>query len=273
MRAAHRRLGVARAPVVIALAAALASLGGCGGCSDSPAPASSSAGGGGGLVSGDLADATIGPEGGSMVAADGSIGLVVPAGALVAPVAMYIRPAVVAPPGHIGPAYDIGPTNVFFAIEATLVVRYDPSALGPATEESLRVAIASVDAWKELDAQILDTTTHTLSGKTTLLSVIGVVSDGAAGSGGNGGAGGSGGAGGAGGAGATGGGGAGGGCTVCGSGCVDLTTDLDNCGACDTPCAAAAPSTATCAAGRCVVELAATAGTAGFTDVVLAGTT
>ena len=52
--------------------------------------------------------------------------------------------------------------------------------------------------------------------------------------------------------------GAGGSCsgTMCGSTCFDLTTDLNNCGACYTVCSANSPSTAACIAGRCLVTLA-----------------
>jgi hypothetical protein len=37
---------------------------------------------------------------------------------------------------------------------------------------------------------------------------------------------------------------------------VDTTSDLDNCGACGSSCRAAPPSTASCVAGRCLVDLA-----------------
>jgi hypothetical protein len=43
--------------------------------------------------------------------------------------------------------------------------------------------------------------------------------------------------------------------TLCGSSCVDLGTDLANCGHCGTSCSTTSPSTASCTGGVCVVEL------------------
>lgn len=44
--------------------------------------------------------------------------------------------------------------------------------------------------------------------------------------------------------------------TRCAGECVDLSSDPGNCGACGNACAAAAPSTAACTAGRCLITLA-----------------
>ncbi len=54
-----------------------------------------------------------------------------------------------------------------------------------------------------------------------------------------------------------------GGLASCGGECIDLSTSTDHCGACDSACSATAPSTAECAAGRCVVMLASAPGDAG----------
>jgi hypothetical protein len=43
--------------------------------------------------------------------------------------------------------------------------------------------------------------------------------------------------------------------TLCGPTCVDLDTDLANCGHCGTSCTTTSPSTASCTGGFCVVEL------------------
>jgi hypothetical protein len=43
--------------------------------------------------------------------------------------------------------------------------------------------------------------------------------------------------------------------TMCGTSCVDLSTDLANCGHCGTACTTTAPSTASCTEGSCVVDL------------------
>jgi hypothetical protein len=48
--------------------------------------------------------------------------------------------------------------------------------------------------------------------------------------------------------------------TICGSDCVDLDTDLSNCGHCGTTCSAAAPTVATCAGGLCELALVPEAG-------------
>jgi hypothetical protein len=50
------------------------------------------------------------------------------------------------------------------------------------------------------------------------------------------------------------------GMTQCGTQCVDLSSDMNHCGACGNPCAAASPSTAVCAAARCIVTLASSGG-------------
>ncbi len=52
-----------------------------------------------------------------------------------------------------------------------------------------------------------------------------------------------------------------GGCVSCGTECVFTDSDMRHCGACNTPCVIDAPSTATCALGRCVATLASVPGT------------
>jgi hypothetical protein len=44
-------------------------------------------------------------------------------------------------------------------------------------------------------------------------------------------------------------------CTICNGICVDIETDIGNCGECGRACSAVAPSTVQCTAGRCLVTL------------------
>jgi hypothetical protein len=58
------------------------------------------------------------------------------------------------------------------------------------------------------------------------------------------------------------------GLTMCNGACVQLRSDLNNCGACGAACTAATPSTAECIVGECVVLLA-TATPAAATDLAV----
>ena len=48
--------------------------------------------------------------------------------------------------------------------------------------------------------------------------------------------------------------------TMCGATCVDLASNLGNCGTCGASCTTSSPSTATCTAARCIVTLASSGG-------------
>ncbi|HEX4478824.1 MAG TPA: hypothetical protein VH142_27265 [Polyangiaceae bacterium] len=126
--------------------------GGSGGASDVDAST------GGGAGSGTPSDAsttdaapdaqvtrvTVGAGGGGLPSADGELTVDIPAGALSSSVNVTIEPAIGVPAGHVGPAYEIGPTGTTFAHEVTLAFTYQASF---GVLSNLRVATLSNGAW------------------------------------------------------------------------------------------------------------------------------
>lgn len=162
-------------------------------CSDGE---TTSSGGGGGASSTTTASSTtggqtsaneIGPEGGTLVSTDGVVRIVVPAGALDQTVTFSIGPDPSAPGGHLGEAYDIGPSGTEFAIPAKVTFNYAGSE--PLGE--LRVATAEGRSWAALDGATVDEASNEVAGLTSHLSLFALVSV-AEGTGGAGGSGGSG---------------------------------------------------------------------------------
>jgi len=132
-------------PLVLASALMLLACGGGGGGSPA-APASP--------------EPTTGPAGGTVTAANGAARLVVPAGALNAPVALAVRVASGLPldPHAISQtAFAIEPAGTRFSAPATLVLRYDPS-LGPSgvAESGLRVHVQAGSAWEAVAGATTD---------------------------------------------------------------------------------------------------------------------
>lgn len=118
-------------------------------------------GGGGGSPAGPSSGSSIGPSGGTVAGAGGAVRLVVPAGALSAPVALSIRSATslpLDPHAVAGTAFAVEPAGTVFATPATLTLRYDP-ALGPSgvAETGLRVHVLNGGEWDPLAGATTDT--------------------------------------------------------------------------------------------------------------------
>ena len=150
--------------LAISLSAAVPFLAACGGSSPAaPGPTPS--------PSPSPADATIGPEGGTVTALGGAVRLVVPAGALSAPAGLSIR-MLPAPPldPHVASRseIEITPSGMRFATPATLTLRFDP-ALGPSgvAESELRLHALAGDAWQAVAGGSIDPTAHEVTAPVT----------------------------------------------------------------------------------------------------------
>ena len=110
-------------------------------------------GGGAGNPAGPTpSEPTIGPAGGTLVAANGSARLEVPAGALSAAVALTLRAGSglpLDPHAIVQTAFTVAPPGTRFSSPATLVLHYDPS-LGPSgvAESGLRVHVQDGSEWE-----------------------------------------------------------------------------------------------------------------------------
>jgi hypothetical protein len=123
-----------------------------------------------------LTSQTIDTTGGSLPSSDGKLLIGVPLGALTTTIDLTVEPATDAPSGHLGPAYEIGPTGTTFAHPITLSFDYDPS-WGPAN--LLRVATVSAGGtWVSINTAADQT--H-IEGSTTHLSTYGIIVQGGAG--------------------------------------------------------------------------------------------
>ena len=124
---------------------------------------------------GDPAGTPIGSSGGSLRSSDGKLELTVPAGALDREVRIEIEPLADALDGHVGAAYEIGPSGTEFAVPARLTFTFDAAALAGASPERLRVATVVDGAWAALDGALVDVEAGTVSGVTPHLSPFGVI--------------------------------------------------------------------------------------------------
>jgi hypothetical protein len=103
---------------------------------------------------------SIGPAGGTVTAANGAVRLVVPAGALSAPVPLTVRAAnglPLDPHAIVQTAFAIEPAGTSFSAPATVVLRYDPS-LGPSgvAEPGLRVHVLTGGEWEAVGGASTD---------------------------------------------------------------------------------------------------------------------
>lgn len=131
----------------------------------------------------------IGAEGGTVVSVDGRARLVVPPGAVREVITFSIDAAGDVPGGHLGAAYEIGPTGTQFLSPAQVVIAYE----GAPDPSSLRVATVEGGSWVAIPGAALDTGTQEVAGETSHLSpfaLIAIASSGTGGAGGDGGAGG-----------------------------------------------------------------------------------
>jgi hypothetical protein len=108
-----------------------------------------------------------GPAGGRASLAGGLVEIDVPAGALGAPVAMFVDPVAdetVEPVGLIpGTVFDITPSGTAFSASVRLSIRYDEAALGGLPESGLTVLKKLGAVWVEADDAVIDADANVVS--------------------------------------------------------------------------------------------------------------
>lgn len=139
-------------------------LAGCGGGSSKPT-----------TPTGPTASASIGTAGGTVASTDGTLQVVIPAGALPSDLTVTVTPTTSPGGAAVGTVYEIGPTGTKFAMPVTLTLAYDPTKLGGADPSMLRVATYASGSWQMLPGAKVDTTAMTVSGTTTHLSPYALV--------------------------------------------------------------------------------------------------
>ncbi len=95
--------------------------------------------------------AVLGAAGGTLVSSDGRLEMRVPPGALDHEVEVFIEPdpeGATELPGRIGVPYRLGPPGTTFTEPVTLLLHFDPAALGGRDAQALRVATSAAGlAW------------------------------------------------------------------------------------------------------------------------------
>ncbi len=109
-----------------------------------------------GIPLGDIVTATIGPDGGTITAADGGATLVVPRGALAASTTISIQAVTNTLPMGLGDhAYQFLPEGLVFAVPARLTLAYDTAENGGASSAGLVVANQEPDGSWMHDAELI----------------------------------------------------------------------------------------------------------------------
>jgi hypothetical protein len=122
----------------------------------------------------EMTSTPVGTTGGTASSSDGSLKVVIPAGALPSNLTVTVEPAA-SPGGELGTTYEIGPTGTQFAMPVTLTLDYAGIALNGTAESSLRVATHTASGWQILPGAVVDTNAKTVSGLTTHLSPYAIV--------------------------------------------------------------------------------------------------
>lgn len=121
-----------------------------------------------GTTMGQPVTATIGAAGGTLASADGTLQLVIPAGALVADTAFSLQPLSTTAPGALV-AYRLGPDGTKFNTPATITFHYTADTLLGSSTSALGVAYQDADhRWRTLSNPVIKD--QTISVKTTHLS-------------------------------------------------------------------------------------------------------
>ncbi|OIN59762.1 hypothetical protein [Arsenicibacter rosenii] len=125
-----------------------------------------------GTPSGELATATIGPAGGTILSADSTVRITIPAGALTTNQAVSVQELDKNNcPGGTGAAFRLLPHGLTFAKPATISFRYQDAETDGSAPELLRIAYQTNDrTWMATAHNSLDTTAHTIKVQTTHFS-------------------------------------------------------------------------------------------------------
>lgn len=125
--------------------------------------------------------AQVGPAGGTLTLAGGKVRVVVPAGAVTAPVLITAVPRSSPLPGTpagwrvAGQVYDLGPDGTTFALPVTVTLSYDRATLPVwAMTGDLGLLRLSGGQWHGLDDITVDVSAATISGRTSGFSGFGV---------------------------------------------------------------------------------------------------
>lgn len=124
-----------------------------------------------GVPVGDAVKKTINQQGGELTSADGTIKVIIPAGALEASKEISIQPINNELPGGIGNAFRILPHGVSFKKPVTVKVSYKPEDLAETLPELLDIAYQDTAGnWITPSNSVVDKTNRTLSITTTHFS-------------------------------------------------------------------------------------------------------
>ncbi len=125
-----------------------------------------------GNPSGELATTTIGPAGGTILSADSTVLVTIPAGALTTNQAISVQALDQNNcPGGTGAAFRLLPHGLTFTKPATVTFRYQDSDTDGSAPELLRIAYQTNDrTWMGTINNSLDTTAHTINVQTTHFS-------------------------------------------------------------------------------------------------------
>jgi hypothetical protein len=124
-----------------------------------------------GTPQGEVAKATIGAAGGTLMSADGKAKLVVPAGALSADVELGIQATSSVSPGGLGSGWRLTPDGQKFSMPATLSIAYTDEGLAGVPAEAVALATQRPDGvWKLETVATLDGSTKFASGPITHFS-------------------------------------------------------------------------------------------------------
>lgn len=136
----------------------------------SSATGASTTGSGAGGSTGTEAAADVGPDGGVVATADGSVSIEIPPGALSQTVRITIDGLDGVFPGQSFGGVEIGPSGTTFALPATVRFTYDPVILGGRSAHGLRIATAIGDRPAVLVRDAASEAPNTIAAKTTHLS-------------------------------------------------------------------------------------------------------
>lgn len=117
-----------------------------------------------GLPQGQVTTREIGPEGGQLQLADGSVSIRIPAGALSAPATVGIQPISNTAPLGIGRGYRLTPEGVTFAKPVTITLKYSPDSLAGTSPDFLWIASQNTDgSWVGHRKSVVDVNAKTVS--------------------------------------------------------------------------------------------------------------
>lgn len=112
---------------------------------------------------------TIGPSGGTVTSADGTLSISIPAGALSGDTAISVQPITNYGPGGLGTAYRLGPSGMRFSVPVTLQFTYSSDSVQ--VPELLGVAYQDTDnIWYSMPEYTVDTVSHTVTAPITHFS-------------------------------------------------------------------------------------------------------